>query len=141
MRGGILVHRRSDLLRRATIHLGAIGLACLTAAVLLVPGALGSAKSAESIACGGQRNAVDREFDIARPSEIWQHFPAMLKAPELEADTNLAHVVVFRGDFSLDGLMAGSENGNTVSDVICIVQSDGTVNVYDNVSRAGESVP
>ncbi len=65
----------------------------------------------------------------------------MLKAPELEADTNLAHVVVFRGDFSLDGLMAGSENGNTVSDVICIVQSDGTVNVYDNVSRAGESVP
>lgn len=127
----------SRTFRRAS----AIVLASLTAAVIFVPSAIGVGKSQAAIACGGQNNDVQAEFDLSRPSDIWRVFPAMLRAPELEDDPAPAHVVVFGGDFLLDGLLAAPGKVPVVTDAVCVVQADGTVNLYDSVSKAGAKIP
>jgi hypothetical protein len=128
--------------RAAFLHLLAIALAAITAMAIFAPFVSGVAKSKGFIACGGDRNQVEDDFIIARPSDIWKVFPAMLKSPELEADPNPAEVVVFAGDVDLSGMVAaGAEPVPTVSDVVCIVHADGTVDLYDNVSRAGYNPP
>jgi hypothetical protein len=123
------------------IRVAAVVTAVATAAAIFVPGVVGIAKSDAALACGGQGNDIETEFDIARPSDIWRVFPAMLRAPALEDDTEPAHVVVFRGDVNLDAMVRAPGNVPLVSDAVCVVQSDGTVNLYDSVSKAGAKLP
>ena len=136
------MNRTSFAPRAMLPHVLAIALAAITAAALFAPFASGAAKSKAFQACGGDRNQVQDDFMIDRPSDIWKVFPAMLKAPELEDDPNPAEVVVFSGNVNLSGMVAaGNDQVPMVDEAVCIVQSDGTVNMYDNVSRAGYKRP
>lgn len=126
--------RRSD----ALLHGSAILAACLVAGLLLAPSMVGKAISDEAIACGGTRNTVESEFDLDAATDIWREFPAMLRAPELEADPGPVHVVVFKGNVDLSGMIAGRpEAVPPVSEAICVTTSGGEVYFYDGVSRAG----
>lgn len=132
---------RSTTLERTLVRGSAIALACLTATLIFVPMVTGAGMSAAAISCGGTKNTVEREFDVARPSDIWKVFPAMLRAPELEADTSPAHVVVFSGDFDLSGGVGAPGTKPLVQFAVCVVLTDGTPTLYDGVSRAGSNIP
>lgn len=128
-------------LRLASVRISAIAAASLTAAIIFVPMVTGAGKSAASISCGGEKNAVEAEFVIDRPSDIWKVFPAMLRAPELEEDTEPARVVVFKDGYDLNSMMSAPGKIPPVNGVVCVVQADGTVNLYDSVSAAGAKYP
>lgn len=129
-------------LRATVTQLLAVALAAMTAAVLTAPFVTGATKDPAVGLCGGDRNSVEAVFKIDRPSDIWTVFPAMLKAPELEEDPNPATVVVFSGSVDLSGMVAGAgAQVPEVADAVCIVQSDGTPNFYDGVSRSGYKRP
>ncbi len=128
-------------LSQGAIRLSATLLAALTATAVFVPVAIGIDKTDTALACGGRANKIEAEFNIARPSHIWRVFPAMLRAPELEGDTQPAHVVVFKGEVNLEGMIRVPGPIPKVKDAICIISSDGTVDFYDNVSRAGAKLP
>ena len=120
------------------LRVAALAAAGVTAAAVLAPGAIGKGISDQAVACGGTKNAVQAEFDLDHATDIWRAFPAMLRAPELENETAAAHVVVFKGDVDLKGMvLGGSMNVPLVTDAVCVVLSDGTVYFYDGVSRAG----
>ena len=132
--------RTISLLPRPGANTAAVVVAVLTATALLAPGAIGKQVSAQAIACGGTRNTVQAEFDLASANQIWQRFPAMLRAPELDGETQAAHVVVFKGDVDLNGMvMSGSDNVPLVTNAVCVVLADGTLTFYDGVSRAGSA--
>ncbi len=127
-------------LPRPGMRLAAVVAASVTAAIVLAPGAIGTPLSASAVACGGTHNTVQTEFDMAHGSDIWRAFPAMLRAPELENETGPAHVVVFKGNVDLSGMLAGPKaNVPLVTDAVCVVLGDGTVYFYDSVSRAGST--
>jgi hypothetical protein len=134
----------SNLKTRAVtgaIRFSAMVLAALTAAAVFVPAVIGIDKSDAALACGGRANTIQAEFNIARPSAIWRVFPAMLRAPELEEDSQPAHVVVFAGEVNLEGMIRVPGPIPKVKDAVCIIMSDGTVNFYDSVSKAGAKLP
>ena len=126
---------QSLLGRLAPIVLGvAVGL------LVLAPFAAAAQRSAQLRACGGESNTVLAEFDLAHARDIWQRLPAMLRAPELEQDERPAHVIVFGGSFETTDLGAtgyGGPKPQTLSDVVCVIQADGTLNIYYGVSREG----
>ena len=117
----------------------------LMGGMLIGPFAIAAQQSAEARNCGAtDDNKVQAEFDVQAAKEIWTRFPAMLQAPELEVDDRPAHVVVFAGDYDARGMMTGNplavDPSNALAhqrEVVCVVQSDGTVNVYTDVSRRG----
>ena len=116
-------------------------LASLTALVIFVPFVTGNARSEMATTCGGTANPVQQEFDIAHAKDIWKVFPAMMEAPELSGDNGPAHVVVYSGNFDLKGLIAAPGKMPIVTDAVCVVQADGTPNLYENVSKAGARLP
>jgi hypothetical protein len=122
-------------------RLAAVVLASLTALVIFVPLVTGDARSVMATTCGGTTNPVQQEFDIAQAKDIWKVFPAMMEAPELASDSRPAHVVVYAGNFDLKGLIAAPGKIPVVSDAVCVVQADGTPNLYENVSKAGAKLP
>jgi hypothetical protein len=62
----------------------------------------------------------------------------MLRAPELEEDTGPVHLVVFKGNVDLSGMIGGRQDPvPAVGDAICVTTSSGEVYFYDGVSRAG----
>jgi hypothetical protein len=113
------------------------------AAVVPVASAVGLTDQA--LLCGGTGNKIASEFDIGAAKDFWQIFPAALRAPELEEDAKPAHVIVFEGTVDLDAgniVVVGNaakESSPVLHDVVCVTQSDGTVNIYSNVSRAGSN--
>jgi hypothetical protein len=116
---------------------------CLTALVILAPvvNALGRPKSDE---CGGQGNAVQAEFAISNASHVWKYLPAMLQAPELDSDSRPAYVAIFNGAFNTQNILIAGRGGPGVQeyqDVVCVIQEDGTVNIYTDVSRSGALLP
>ncbi len=141
--GGNAVLRQQPAHRIALARVLGIVLASATAIVLMTAFAVGAGRSKEASACGGQKNQIQAEFDIPRAQDVWTVFPAMLRAPELEEDASPAHVVVFRGEFDLNGMVAiqAEDQVPTLQGVICVVQSDGAVNLYDSVSMAGAKIP
>lgn len=111
------------------------GLALLAYASVLAaaPGGSGAAR-----ACGAEGNQVAAEISLSRASDVWDHLPGMLRAPELEVDTRPAQLVVFAGSVDTRGIeMATADKPATLQLAICVVQADGTVNLYSDVSRAG----
>lgn len=112
-------------------------------ASLLVAGIATTAAADPRIeACGSDLpgNSIRATFDISRAARIWEHFPMMGMAPELARDTGPAFVVVFDGEYTAPWL---DESGRpaVVRDAVCVVTSDGTVNVYYDVPRTGFSAP
>lgn len=129
---------KSSLLRDGIAVLAA----SLTVVLIVVPRVVGTGISDSAVSCGGGRNAVQAEFDLAHAKDMWQVFPAMLRAPELESSNLSAHVVVFSGDVDLSGMIAnGAATDAKVQDAVCVVLEDGTHYFYDGVSRAGARIP
>lgn len=134
----IATHMRRWVGRFAPIVLGiAVGSA------LIVPFAQAGYVSPAADRCGAdEENVVQAEFSIPAASAIWEHFPAMRRAPELKIDDRAAHVVVFSGEYDVGGRAVGNPLAETgpptrLKEVVCVIQADGTVNVYHNVSRQG----
>lgn len=128
----------SSYRERVFLHGTAMLAACIVAAMILAPGIVGKDISPQAIACGGTRNTVQTELDLEQGSDIWREFPAMLRAPELEGDTGPVHLVVFKGDVDISGMLAGRPaDVPPVADAICVVLGDGTLYFYDGVSRSG----
>jgi hypothetical protein len=97
-------------------------------------------------ACGAATNTVETSFTIPAARDIWDYFPALGKSPELENDASPAFVVVFSGDYSIPlagGPVVGAASGQpgVYHDVICVVQANGTPNIYTGVSRQGYRHP
>lgn len=107
--------------------------------LVLVPAASSATKpSAEALACGAEGNSVQGEFDLDHARGVWRHFPALGITPELEGDNRPAHVVVFKGQFDPRGMAFGTDQTPPMmSRVLCVVQQDGTINLYYDVSRTG----
>ncbi len=132
-RGGALVTHG-----RFIVRVAAVLAACLTAASLLASGVFATGISDEARACGGARNTVQAEFDLASGQDIWREFPAMLQSPELESESAPLHVVVFKGDVDLTGMVMGTTSQvPLVTNAVCVTLSSGQVFFYDGVSRAG----
>ena len=118
--------------------IGPAVLGVIVGSAVIVPFAGAAGPTTDARRCGADRNVVQAEFEIPEGRDIWRRFPALGITPELESDTQPARVVVFRGAYDLTGLAMG--NGPTptaLNEVICVVQADGTVNVYSDVSRQG----
>lgn len=125
-------------LRRVLVQLVPVALGVCLGAAVLVPVAGASIMSTEAKSCGAQSNTEQAEFSLAHGSDIWQSFPALGITPELENDSNAIHVVVFKGAFNDSTLVIGNGSAQPLlSEVICVVQADGTVNVFSDVSRQG----
>jgi len=93
--------------------------------------------SPEAHRCGADRNAVVAEFSIDAARDLWDYLPAMLRAPELEQDDRSAHVVIFAGEFDpSDVPMVPTGQASQLNEVVCVIQADGTLNLYSSVSRA-----
>lgn len=119
-------------------ELAAVTLGVLLGLAVIAPIASATKVSEQARACGAEGNQIQAEFELRAGRDIWQRFPALGITPELETDERPAWVVVFRGDFDPAGLQFGAgDPADRLSRVLCVVQSDGTVNLYFDVSRAG----
>lgn len=104
-----------------------------------------AAAAAKADACGNSPvNSIGAQFAIPAASKIFDYFPYMGKTPELSRDDQPAYVVVFDGTYTAG--WAAVDQGHpttprTYQDVICVIQSDGTVNLYAYVSRVGFTAP
>ena len=89
----------------------------------------------------GHLNPVLGEVDLASGSEFWQVFPSAGKAPELATDQEPIHLVVFGGEYKTDDLTMAGEPGfqqpATLNDVVCVVKSDSSIDIYFNIDRTG----
>ncbi len=101
--------------------------------------AISGGLSDEARSCGAEGNTILEEFEVDAAKDLWKHLPKMLRAPELETDSRPAHVIVFGGDFDTKGLDLAAPGGKPASfqGVLCVIQADGTVNVYTDVALAG----
>jgi hypothetical protein len=115
--------------------------ALVVAALVAQPIAAASAKATQCGASG--RNSVSSQFAIPAASRIFDYFPNMGKSPELSADDQPAYVVVFNNPYVAPVRVAQGRAATLAAqqDVICVLQADGTVNVYADVSRVGFKGP
>jgi len=130
-------------MRKIMSRLAPIGLGVAVGLLLLAPFVTADDLSVEARRCGaGPDDTVAAEFSIPSASGVWKQFPAMLRAPELEMDDRPASVVRFSGDYTPDGPvtgnpMSGSTRPASLAGALCVIQADGTVNLYHDVSRNG----
>jgi hypothetical protein len=76
--------------------------------------------------CGATPNEVAYAFDIPAASRMWDYLPRFGISPELSEDSEPAFVVIFKGDVRLPiGGVPGAGGIQTVSDVVCVIKSDG----------------
>lgn len=101
------------------------------------------AATAQAMQCGATGNTVAAQFKIPAASRIFDYFPHMGISPELSEDDGPAYVVVFSGDYVTpkSALAPNLAPKAAQQDVICVIQGDGTINVYADVSRVGYSAP
>lgn len=98
-------------------------------------------------ACGASgSNAVDVTFSIPAANRIWDFVPGLQESPELNRDDLPAFVVLFEGTYRspFGGTIkegVAERVQKTYENVICVVQADGTINLYADVSRVGLALP
>lgn len=93
--------------------------------------------SDEARKCGGESNTIEAEIQLDAARDVWKVLPALLKSPELEVDDRPARLIVFRGEYDSSAIAFGTKVPQRLSNVICVVQADGTVNLYTDVLRNG----
>jgi len=116
------------------------GVAALLVAITVSAGAVADERLSR---CGADLigNRVSTAFAIDSAADIWNYLPAMGRAPELEEDSNPAFVVIFDGDYRAAWLDRNVLAERTVTGVVCVLTSDGSVNIYYDVSRDGLRLP
>jgi hypothetical protein len=79
-------------------------------------------------------------FRVPEGNDIWDHFPKMGRAPEMEGQTAM-FVAVYDGEVS--GPFTGHPDGSPgpVTDALCVVDGDAAPIIYVNVSREGMRLP
>ena len=120
-----------------------MALTCAVVLIAIVAQPLAAA-SAKAERCGANdKNAVAAQFAIPAASRIFDYFPNMGTSPELSEDNKPAYVVVFNDPYVSRVRVTPGRAPIVVSqqNVICVIQADGTINVYADVSRVGYSAP
>ena len=125
------------MLRRSFQGLAPIGAGVLLGLALLAPMATAATLSDEARKCGGESNTIEAEIQLDAARDVWKVLPALLKSPELEVDDRPARLIVFRGEYDSSAIAFGTKVPQRLSNVICVVQADGTVNLYTDVLRNG----
>ena len=107
--------------------------------LVVAPFAAGDYTSDRARRCGGEGNRIQAEFRLEHAHDFWQRFPAAGRAPELEIDDNPAEVVVFQGRYDMSKVSAHGigPQPDHLSRVVCVIQSDGRVLLYADISRTG----
>lgn len=77
--------------------------------------------------------------EVARAASIRDRLPSMGFSPELWSDARPAFVVLFKDGFVPPPMAGIGEPPGMLDRAVCVVQGDGTVNLYSNVSREGFS--
>ena len=82
-------------------------------------------------------------FRVPEGNDIWDHFPEMGRAPEIEGKTGM-FVAVYDGEVS--GLFSGGPGApgatrGPVTDALCVFEDEDVPNIYVNVSREGMRLP
>lgn len=87
-------------------------------------------------ACGGDGGNVRAAFAIARARDLQDHYPHMLRTPELETDSP-AFVVDFDGETTLPLMMTNprAPKASAYTNVVC-VYADGIPNWYYDVDKS-----
>jgi hypothetical protein len=98
------------------------------------PGASPSPSPGLGSACAGYSPSnVLREFMMPSAGAYRDYLPKMGKSPELDSDSAPAYMVIYKGPVS--------GGHGTASNAVCIVQHNGTANLYADVSRDGMALP
>lgn len=124
------------------VRLGSVVLGVVFGGLLVISFAVAALPSEAATRCGASRGMVQAEFSLDAAKDLWRAFPAMLRAPELERDDRPAQVVVFTGEFDASGVGIGNPAAQKpealrLREVVCVVQADGTANIYHDVARDG----
>lgn len=85
-------------------------------------------------------NGVIAAFDLQRARDIWTYLPAMARAPELENDEPTS-VIVYDGEVETLLLGRAGLRRGALTDVVCVLLSNGDRIVYEGVSRTGFRSP
>ena len=124
-----------------------VGLTPIVAGVLLglailAPAAMAGRLSEDAKRCGGETNTIEADIQLAAARDVWKVLPALGISPELETDNRPAHLIIFKGEYKISGILLGRPgfpNPNRLSQVVCVIQEDGTKNLYVNVARDGST--
>lgn len=115
----------------------AIALACGAAGCTSLPSSTAAPSASDAVSgrtCPGYDPAnVLAEFPMPHASSYREYLPKMGISPELDNDSEPAYMVIFNGPVAT---YSGVE-----SNVVCVVQHDGTANLYADVSRDGMTLP
>ena len=120
------------------------GVAPIAAGVLLglailAPAAMAARISEDARRCGGEANTIEADIELAAGRDIWKLLPKLGISPELENDRPV-HLIIFRGEYRLSGAaLARPGAPDHLDQVICVIQEDGTLILYDSVSRDGST--
>lgn len=128
-----------------------VGLTPIVAGVLLglailAPAAMAGRLSEDAKRCGGETNTIEADIQLAAARDVWKVLPALGISPELETDNRPAHLIIFKGEYKkgeykISGIWLGRPGAapNRLSQVVCVIQEDGTLNLYVNVARDGST--
>ena len=106
----------------------------------LVPVSTAAIVSDAAKACGADGNKVQAERELEAARDVWQILPGLGISPELEVDDRPAKLIVFEGPYDPSGIhFVGADVPQRLDRVICVIQADGTVNLYTDVSRDGST--
>ena len=115
--------------------------AIATSLSILVVGLVGSAAvvAQPRDICGRSMAAtsVFAEFDLDHASDIHDHFPDFLGAPEVDKIPGTVHVVAFSGRHMGVPYTGRVGPPNGFDHVVCVVTQDGDATYYANVSFNG----
>ena len=132
---------RCDVEQRFTLG----GLTPIVAGVLLglailAPAAMAGRLSEDAKRCGGETNTIEADIQLAAARDVWKVLPALGISPELETDNRPAHLIIFKGEYKISGILSGRPGApSRLSQVVCVIQEDGTKNLYVNVVRDGST--
>ena len=79
-------------------------------------------------------------FLVPDGNEIWDYFPKMGRAPEIEDESGL-FVAVYDGEVEGPFLGAPGSSRGPVTDALCVIADGNAPNVYVNVSRDSMKLP
>lgn len=125
------------MVRRVLDGLAPVAAGVVLGLAVLAPVATATRMSDEVRQCGGESNTIEADIQLDAARDVWKILPALGKSPELEVDDRPARLIVFSGEFDSSAIGFATKVPARLSQVICVVQADGTVNLYVNVARNG----
>lgn len=112
------------------------------AMILIAATGVAAAISSQGDVCGksAAQTTVFAELDLAKATDIWDHFPAFGGAPELSQISGPVHVVAFNGrhmGIPRAGRISKPEQSVGYDHVVCVVTASGDATYYVHASYEG----